>query len=82
MRINGVAPTKFCAEEIVQEICMALQQALAKGAEVNIPEIGRFYVQYYKGGKARNPSNNTVIEFEGRNKVKFKTSAQLKKLIN
>lgn len=82
MRIHGVAPTKFCAEEIVAEICRAIQNALAKGMEVNIPEIGKFFVQYYQGGKARNPATNQVIDVVGRNKVKFKTSTQLRKLIN
>lgn len=81
MRINGVAPTKFCAERIINDLCVAIQTALAKGQEVNIPEIGRFHVQYYKGGKYKTLQGQSG-EFEGRNKVKFKTSAQLKKLIN
>ena len=68
---------------VVDVFSECIADALKKGNNVEIRGLGRWYCKKLKENfKARNPATNELIYKPERIKVRFKTSKNLKKLIN
>ena len=70
-------------EKIIDFFSNDISNALKKGYQVEIREFGRLYCKKLKENfNARNPSTNELIYKPARYKVRFKSSKNLKKIIN
>ena len=70
-------------EGIIDSFCNSIEKALRKGQNIQIRGFGTFFVKEIKEKySARNPKTAELIYVPEKNKVGFKASKKLKKLIN
>ncbi len=70
-------------ELIYDSFCNSVQRALKSGKKVEIRGFGTFFVKKLKEKySARNPRTGELIYIPEKNKVRFRPSKNLKKLIN
>ena len=75
--------TKSQIENIIDNFCEAVSSALKRGNTIEIRGLGRWYIKKLKENfNARNPATNEIIYKPERHKVRFKSSKNLKKIIN
>ena len=70
-------------EVIIDTFSKSISKALSEGKDVEIRGFGRWYCKKLKENfNARNPSTNQLIYKPDRIKVRFRSSKNLKKIIN
>ncbi len=70
-------------ENVINIFTNSVLKALKDGKSVEIREFGRWYIKKIKENfNARNPATNELIYKPERNKIKFKASQKLNKIIN
>lgn len=70
-------------ENVINIFTNSVLKALKDGKSVEIREFGRWYIKKMKENfNARNPATNELIYKPERNKIKFKASQKLNKIIN
>ena len=70
-------------EGIIDSFCNSIEKALQKRQNIQIRGFGTFFVKKIKEKySARNPKTAELIYVPEKNKVGFKASKKLKKLIN
>ena len=75
--------TKSQIENIIDNFSEAFSNALKHGNTIEIRGLGRWYIKKLKENfNARNPATNEIIYKPERLKVRFKSSKNLKKIIN
>ena len=70
-------------EAIIDTFCNDVEKALKEGKKVELRGFGNFFIKKIKEKySARNPKTGELIYVPEKNKVRFKASKKLKKLIN
>ena len=70
-------------ETIIDIFCDDLEKALKEGKKVELRNFGTFFVKKIREKySARNPKTGELIYVPEKNKVRFKASKKLKKMIN
>ena len=70
-------------EAVVDNFCDNIEKALKDGKKIELRGFGTFFVKKIKEKySARNPKTGELIYVPEKNKVRFKASKNLKKLIN
>ena len=70
-------------EVIIDTFCSNIQNALKNGRSIELRGFGTFFVKEMKEKySARNPKTEELIYVPKKNKVRFKASKNLKKIIN
>ena len=70
-------------ENILDIFCNGIKKALIEGRNVELRGFGTFFVKKIKEKfSARNPKTGELIYVPEKNKVRFKSSKKLNKLIN
>ena len=70
-------------EFIVETFFKTIEKALKEGKKVELRGFGTFFVKKIKEKySARNPKTGEIIYVPEKNKVRFKASKKLKKIIN
>tara|TARA_Y100001935_G_C17290066_1_gene502759 strand:- start:651 stop:932 length:282 start_codon:yes stop_codon:yes gene_type:complete len=70
-------------EDVVKIFTESIITALKSGKKVHIKGLGRFYLRRLKENfNARNPATSELIYVGERNKLRFKPSIKLNKMIN
>ena len=70
-------------ETVIDSFCDNVERALKEGRKVQLRGFGTFYVKKIKERySARNPKTGELIYVPEKNKVRFRASKKLKKLIN
>jgi integration host factor subunit beta len=68
---------------IIDTFCKSTENALVRGATIELRGFGTFFIQKIKEKySARNPKTGELIYVPEKNKVRFRPSKKLKKLIN
>lgn len=70
------------AEEVVNSIFDAMQQALVGGDRIEIRGFGSFKVRSYQGYVGRNPKTGQEIQVEPKHLPVFKVSKNLRSQLN
>ena len=74
---------KALLENIIDKFSEVISTALKHGNTLEIRGLGRWYIKKLKENfNARNPATNEIIYKPERLKIRFKSSKNLKKLIN
>ena len=75
--------TQFNLEKIIDFFCIDIVKALKAGKKVEIRGFGTFFVKKIKEKySAKNPKTGDLIYVPEKNKVRFKASKKLGKIIN
>ena len=75
--------TKSLIEKIIDNFSEVISNALKHGNTIEIRGLGRWYIKKLKENfNARNPATNEIIYKPERLKIRFKSSKNLKKIIN
>ena len=75
--------TKSQIENVIDNFSETIRNALKHGNTIEIRGLGRWYIKKLKENfNARNPATNEIIYKPERLKVRFKSSKNLKKIIN
>jgi nucleoid DNA-binding protein len=70
-------------ELIINSFCESIENALKNGQNVELRNFGTFFVKKIREKySARNPKTEKLIYVPAKNKVRFKASKKLKKIIN
>ena len=70
-------------ETIIDNFCFNLEKALKDGKKVELRGFGMFFIKKIKEKySSRNPKTNELIYVPEKNKVRFKSSKNLNKIIN
>ena len=70
-------------ETVIDSFCDNVERALKEGRKVQLRGFGTFYVKKIKERySARNPKTGELIYVPEKNKVRFRASKNLKKLMN
>ena len=70
-------------ETVIDSFCDNVEKALIEGRKVQLRGFGTFYVKKIKERySARNPKTGELIYVPEKNKVRFRASKNLKKLMN
>ena len=70
-------------ETVIDSFCDNVEKALIEGRKVQLRGFGTFYVKKIKEKySARNPKTGELIYVPEKNKVRFRASKNLKKLMN
>ena len=70
-------------EIIIDVFCETIQRALVEGAKVEIRGFGTFFTKKIKEKhSARNPKTGEIIYVPEKNKVRFRASKKVNKMIN
>ena len=70
-------------ETIIDNFCFNLEKALKDGKKVELRGFGMFFVKKIKERySSGNPKTNELIYVPKKNKLRFKASKNLKKIIN
>ena len=70
-------------ETIIDNFCIDVEKALKEGRKVELRGFGTFFIKKIKDKySARNPKTGELIYVPEKNKVRFRASKNLKKLIN
>lgn len=67
---------------LVEIIIETLFEILLAEQEVNLQGFGKLYIKYRKEYNGRNPRTGEFLNIPAQNVVKFKSSKNLKKLVN
>lgn len=78
---NEFQITKTRAEEIFFALTDEIQKTLAKGGEVYIPALGKFFVKSYTLSNTRNPKTGEKLPTKKVKRVRFSASKHLKDII-
>lgn len=70
------------ADKAVSAVLEIIQKTLAKGEEVSFKGFGSFSVNERPARSGRNPRTGEVVEIGAKKIVKFKSSSELKKMVN
>ncbi len=74
---------QYDLETVINVFCEEIERALKNGKKVELRGFGTFFVKKIKEKhSARNPKTGELIYVPEKNKVRFRTSKKLKKLIN
>ena len=83
LKENNPQLTKSEIKNIIDNFSEAISNALKHGNTIEIRGLGRWYIKKLKENfNARNPATNEIIYKPERLKVRFKSSKNLKKIIN
>ena len=75
--------SKYDIETVIDTFCKDIEKALKEGRKVELRSFGNFFIKRVKEKySARNPKTGELIYIPEKNKVRFKASKKLKKLIN
>ena len=70
-------------EDVIDSFCKSLEKALISRYNIELRGFGTFFVKKIKENySARNPKTGEIIYVPEKNKVRFKASKKLKKIIN
>ena len=70
-------------ETVIDNFCHNIEKALKEGRKIELRGFGTFFVKKIKEKySARNPKTGELIYVPEKNKVRFRASKNLKKLIN
>ena len=70
-------------ETVIDTFCESIEKALKNNSYIELRDFGTFFVKKIKEKhSARNPKTGELIYVPEKNKVRFKASKKLKKLIN
>ena len=73
---------EYQAGELVFSIFEQVSNALARGEEVKIANLGRFFTSESKARIGRNPQTGASIQIPARRRVMFRPAKQLKLALN
>jgi len=75
--------SQYDIEGVIDTFCKDIEKALKEGRKVELRGFGNFFIKKIKEKySARNPKTGELIYVPEKNKVRFKASKKLKKLIN
>ena len=70
-------------ETVIDTFCESIEKALKNNSYIELRDFGTFFVKKIKEKhSARNPKTGELIYVPEKNKVRFKASKNLKRLIN
>ena len=70
-------------ESVINIFCTSIEKALKKGKKVELRGFGTFFIKKIKEKhSSRNPKTGELIYVPEKNKVRFRPSKNLKKVIN
>ncbi len=69
-------------EELLRHMLVTIQQVLAVGGKIRIPELGTFEVKTRKPRMGRNPKTGEKVKIKATTRVAFKNSKQLRAIVN
>ena len=82
LKVTNPKLTKSEIEEIINIFCNEIEKALKDGRSVEIRDFGTFSIKKIREKfSARNPKTGQLIYVPEKNKVRFKASKKLKKII-
>jgi len=83
LKKNNPELTNSDAEDILNIFCKNIQNVLSEGKNIELRGFGTFFVRRLKAKLAgRNPATGKLIYIPEKNKVRFRASSKLKKIIN
>ena len=83
LRLKNSELSKYDIETVIDTFCKDIEKALKEGRKVELRSFGNFFIKRVKEKySARNPKTGELIYIPEKNKVRFKASKKLKKLIN
>ena len=83
LRLKNSELSKYDIETVIDTFCKDIEKALKEGRKVELRSFGNFFIKKVKEKySARNPKTGELIYIPEKNKVRFKASKKLKKLIN
>ena len=83
LKLKNQNLTRSDLETLVDVICKTIEDSLKDGKVVEIRRFGTFFIKKIKEKySARNPKTKELIYVPEKNKVRFRASKFLKKLIN
>jgi len=68
--------------QIVEQVFQILKETLEKGEKVKISGFGNFVIREKRPRKGRNPQTGEAVMISRRRVLKFKPSANLRKVVN
>lgn len=74
--------TKKEADAVLKELTVIIQEELAKGQKLSVPNLGSFEVSHRSARTGRNPQTGETLEIAASNNVKFHAAKSLKDAIN
>jgi integration host factor subunit beta len=74
--------TQKQAEQTVETIFEAMQNALCKGENIEIRGLGAFHVKRYEGYQGRNPKTGEIIPVKPKLGILFRTGKELRDRVN
>ena len=83
LKLKNPNLSKSDLETIIDTICQKIELSLKKEEKIELRGFGTFFIKRIKEKySARNPKTEELIYVPEKNKVRFKASKKLKKLIN
>ena len=83
LKLKNKNLTRSDLETLIDVICKSIEDSLKNGKVVEIRRFGTFFIKKIKEKySARNPKTKELIYVPEKNKVRFRASKFLKKLIN
>ena len=83
LKLKNKNLTRSDLETLIDVICKSIEDSLKNGKVVEIRRFGTFFIRKIKEKySARNPKTKELIYVPEKNKVRFRASKFLKKLIN
>ena len=83
LRQKNLELNKYDIEVVIDTFCKDIEKALKDGRKIELRGFGNFFIKKVKEKySARNPKTGELIYIPEKNKVRFKASKKLKKLIN
>ena len=83
LKLKNKNLTRSDLEILIDVICKSIEDSLKNGKVVEIRRFGTFFIKKIKEKySARNPKTKELIYVPEKNKVRFRASKFLKKLIN
>lgn len=82
VKAAGKAVPSSIAEIMVVAYEESVIEALASGAEVNLPGFGKFIAKDKPAGEKRNPATGEMVMVAAHKQVRFRVGAGLKKAVN
>ena len=83
LKLKNPKLSQYDLETVIDIFCNEIERALKNGRKVELRGFGTFFVKKIKEKySARNPKTGELIYVPEKNKVRFRASKKLKKLIN
>ena len=83
LRQKNLELNKYDIEVVIDTFCKDIEKALKDGRKIELRGFGNFFIKKVKEKySARNPKTGELIYIPEKNKVRFRPSKNLKKLIN